>query len=133
LMNIMSDLFDLGAELATAQSERGQALLARDLNSAVDAGRISHLETLIDAAENRLSPLKNFILPTGCELSARFHLARSAVRNAEQNMVMLLDSGESVRGEALAYVNRLSDLLFVWSRLANVEAGIGESAWIARK
>jgi cob(I)alamin adenosyltransferase len=133
LLHIMSDLFDLGAELATMPTEKGRALLARELSSQVNAARVTHLEHLIDLVDIRLSPLKTFILPTGSEVSARLHLARSAVRHAEQCMVKLIDEGESVRTEPLAYVNRLSDLLFVWSRLANLEAGIPDHPWVARK
>jgi len=92
--------------------------------------RVSDLEKLIDAAEIALSPLKTFILPTGCEAAARLHMARSQVRFAEQEIVDLAKK-EAVREELLSYINRLSDLLFVWARFANHIASIPDVQWVA--
>lgn len=116
LKEIMSDLLDIGSELAMAPQ-----------NLKVD--RIDILEQLIDRADQELPMLKNFVLPTGCELAARFHLARTAVRNAEQQVIALRESGEAVRPELIIYLNRLSDLLFTWSRLANIKSHTKEVLW----
>lgn len=129
---IMSDLFDLGAELATPNTDAQDKLGSR-LDTAIGAPRIAELEALIDAAEDALSPLKTFVLPTGTEAAARLHVARTVVRRAERDIVALNAAGETVRTEALAYVNRLSDLFFVWARVLNHEAGLGDVPWQARR
>ncbi len=126
---IMSDLFDIGAELATAPTDSAHHKLEKMLESMVNNARILELENHIDAAETMLPALKTFILPTGSEGAARFHLARTSVRYAEQEIVALKEQGEQVREEVIAYVNRLSDLMFVWARLCNVETGIKDVLW----
>lgn len=118
LLAIMSDLFDLGAELAMVPKK----ILGNH--------RVEALEKLIDQADQELPVLKNFILPTGCELAARFHLARTAVRQAEQQVISLREIGETVRPELIIYLNRLSDLLFTWSRLANIQNHTQEVLWV---
>ncbi len=133
LPTIMSDLFDVGAELATAPIEGAHDKLKTRLDSNVNMSRISELESFIDSAEEQLSPLKSFVLPTGCDAAARLHLARTAIRYAEQQVVGLMEIGEFVQPEALAYVNRLSDLLFVWARLSNHLAGVPDVLWLTRK
>ncbi len=120
LPGIMSDLLDLGAELASTPERKAQTAF-------LNATRVTHLENLIDQSEAQLPQLKNFVLPTGCELSARLHLARVAVRLAEQEVVAL---GEPVRPEVLQYLNRLSDLCFSWARWANILAGHEEVLWV---
>jgi cob(I)alamin adenosyltransferase len=130
---IMSDLFDLGAELATPDDERAHEKLGARLVSAVGDARVGELERLIDAAEAELTPLSTFVLPTGTECAARLHVARCAVRRAERSVVELKDGGAQVREVVLHYLNRLSDLLFVWSRFANARAGVGDIAWKPRK
>ena len=126
---IMSDLFDIGAELATAPTDSAHQKLEKMMKSRVNNARILELENYIDIADNMLPALKTFILPTGSEGAARFHLARTSVRCAEQEIVALQEQGELVREEVLAYVNRLSDLMFVWARLCNLEAGIKDVPW----
>ncbi len=122
LTQIMSDLFDLGSELATVPHKA-------EKNTYLNADRITQLENLIDQADPQLPTLKNFVLPTGCELAARYHLARTAVRNAEQQVIALQNTGESVRPELIIYLNRLSDLLFTWARLANIQTNTEEVLW----
>ena len=117
LTSIMSDLFDIGAELATAK------------NTEISAERVTKLEHYIDEAEEQLPPLRSFILPTGCEAAARLHMARTAVRRAEQEIVSL---GE-VRDEVIMYINRLSDLLFVWARLCNHKNNLPDILWTANQ
>lgn len=120
LRSVMSDLLDLGAELASVQERTPQTAF-------LGTPRVTHLEQLIDHSEAQLPALKNFVLPTGCELSARLHLARVAVRAAEQEVVAL---SEPVRPEILQYLNRLSDLCFSWARWANILAGQEEVLWV---
>lgn len=117
---IMSDLFDLGAELASIP-QKNQVLLG--------AHRVQVLEHLIDKADQDLPALKNFVLPTGCELAGRLHLARTAVRQAEQGVIGLREQGEPVRAELIIYLNRLSDLLFTLARWANIKNNTSEVLW----
>lgn len=130
LQEIMSDLFDVGAELATPVPAEGA--LARKLVTRVDDKRVAELEMLIDDVEAEVPPLKTFVLPSGTDAAARLHFARTVVRRAERDIITLTSSVH-VRGELVVYVNRLSDLLFAWARLANHRAGTGDVAWSARK
>lgn len=132
LPGIMSDLFDVGAELATPTA--GENALAQKLVTRVDAARIAELERLIDAVENEVPPLKTFVLPAGTDGAARLHFARTVVRRAEREIVSLsASSSVTLRDDVIIYVNRLSDLLFAWARLTNHRAGVGDVAWSARK
>jgi cob(I)alamin adenosyltransferase len=132
LPGIMSDLFDVGAELATPTA--GADALAQKLVSRVDAARIAELERFIDAVESEVPPLKTFVLPAGTDGAARLHFARTVVRRAEREIVSLGGTtGITLRDDVIIYVNRLSDLLFAWARLANHRAGVGDVAWSARK
>jgi cob(I)alamin adenosyltransferase len=129
-VRIMSDLFDVGAELATPP-KAAEKLDAR-LDTAVGSARISELEAWIDEAEAHLAPLTTFVLPTGTALAAHLHVARTAVRAAEREVVSLR-ADAPVREELLRYLNRLSDLLFVWARYANWKADTPDVPWEARK
>ncbi|CAA7621633.1 cob(I)yrinic acid a,c-diamide adenosyltransferase [Magnetospirillum sp. UT-4] len=114
LARIQNDLFDLGADLCNPAAEGeapGQAL--RMVQPQVD-----RLEAEIDAMNQSLAPLTSFILPGGSPASARLHLARTVVRRAERLMVALAEA-EPVGPAAIAYVNRLSDHLFVLARRMN--------------
>ncbi|HEY4219903.1 MAG TPA: cob(I)yrinic acid a,c-diamide adenosyltransferase [Myxococcota bacterium] len=130
LLDIMSDLFDVGAELATPPSALHK--LGGKLDSSVNADRAAALERLIDAVDAEVPPLAAFVLPTGTDAAARLHVARTGVRRAEREIVSLARDA-SVRGDVIVYVNRLSDLLFAWSRLCNHRAGVGDIPWRARK
>jgi cob(I)alamin adenosyltransferase len=139
LAGIMSDLFDVGAELATPPPSN--AKLDEKLVSAVDAARVAELERFIDAVDAEVPALKTFVLPTGTDAAARLHIARAAVRRAEREIVSFTDTSPGadrdisgvVRPDVLVYVNRLSDLLFAWSRLCNHRGGKGDVPWRARK
>lgn len=134
LEEIMSDLFDLGAELATPPDESAAAKLGQRLASNVDERRVAALEREIDEADGALPPLKTFVLPTGTELAARLHVARTVVRRAERAVIELRDAdAQPVRGEVIRYLNRLSDLMFALARKANHDAGVGDIPWRARK
>jgi cob(I)alamin adenosyltransferase len=124
LQSVQRDLFALGAQLADA---RGGKTQATD-KAAVPDARLVELEQAIDRAQALLPPLRSFILPGGCEAGARLHLARTVCRRAERRIAALAES-EPVAPVVLAYVNRLSDLLFVLARLANDRARIQELTW----
>lgn len=122
LARVQNDLFDLGADLATPGGGKFEAL--RIVSSQVD-----RLETEIDAMNSHLSDLTSFILPGGSPASAALHLARTVCRRAERRTVEFLDkNGGDPHREALRYLNRLSDLLFVAARHANAQ-GAGDVLW----
>ena len=123
LAHVQDDLFTLGAELAYTGGGMTEVAPSR-----VYQNLCRQLETWIDDASAATGPLTHFILPGGCELAARLHMARTCTRRAERAVVALADL-ESVRGEVLVYLNRLGELLFVWARLANRQAGSAETAW----
>ncbi|HET6396816.1 MAG TPA: cob(I)yrinic acid a,c-diamide adenosyltransferase [Pseudoxanthomonas sp.] len=116
LTAVQHQLFDLGGELCIP----GHAAIA-------DAD-VEALERQLDRYNADLPPLKDFILPAGGEAAARCHLARTIVRRAEREAVALSRT-EAVRGEALRYLNRLSDLLFVLARVLARADGQGEVLW----
>ncbi len=128
LARLQSELFDLGAELATPPA-RLDSKLGQRVPLVTDE-RIGELETHIDRMEAALEPLKAFILPGGTPLAAALHVARAVCRRAERRTVTLayMDA-DAVRPEALRYLNRLSDLLFVLARYANHGAGVPDVPW----
>ena len=129
LREAQSALFDLGGELATPRArERAAAGMVAPL---VGADAVGRLEGWIDALEGELEPLTQFILPGGAPAAAALHLARAICRRAERRAVTLADA-EEVAGEALRYLNRLSDFLFVAARAVNRRAGAAEPRWTAR-
>ena len=114
LVRVQNDLFDLGADLATP----GEDFAPSEMVLRIVPAQVAWLEGRIDAANEGLAPLTSFILPGGSEAAARLHVARAAVRRAERAMTALA-AAEPVNPAALAYVNRLSDLLFVLARVSN--------------
>jgi cob(I)alamin adenosyltransferase len=132
LPGIMSDLFDLGAELATPPG-KGEESLNHRMDSRIDEERVAELEEWIDVAEEDLAPLKTFVLPTGTEAAARLHMARTVLRRAEREVVAFHHDQGPLRPALLIYLNRLSDLLFVWARFANAKAGHEDVPWQAKK
>ena len=110
LARIQNDLFDLGADLATAEETAPALRITTD--------QVTRLEQEIDAVNANLQPLTSFILPGGTELAAWLHLGRTVARRAERQMTELA-SKEVVNGDAMKYVNRLSDHLFVLARRLN--------------
>lgn len=114
LTRIQNDIFDLGADLATP----GDDFAPSEMVLRIVPAQVEWLEQRIDAANESLEPLRSFILPGGSEPAARLHVARTAVRRAERSMTFLA-AAEPVNPAALAYVNRLSDYLFVLARSAN--------------
>ena len=125
LAGLQSDLFAVGAELATPPSQ--EAKLAAHMQLALDE-RTAALEAEIDRLEAELPPLKAFILPAGTPPAAALHVTRAVCRRAERRVVEL-SKVATVRPEILRYLNRLSDLLFVLARYANHLAGVPDTPW----
>lgn len=119
---IQNDLFDVGADLATPHTGRKAKGALR-----VVAAQTARLEREIDAFNAALQPLKSFVLPGGTPLAAALHLARTVVRRAERAVAALADK-ERINPEALKYLNRLSDHLFVLARHAN-DKGRADILW----
>jgi cob(I)alamin adenosyltransferase len=119
LRRIQNDLFDLGADIATPGEVEGALRIT--------AGQVERLEHEIDAMNADLEPLRSFILPGGSPGVAALHLARTVVRRAERSAVAL-SQAEQVNPAALAYLNRLSDLLFVAARFVAAKDG-GDILW----
>ena len=97
----------------------------------IAAGQVQRLEREIDRLTGELPPMKNFILPAGSRAGAALHLCRTVCRRAERKIVELA-ARAPVSLEALAYINRLSDLLFTMARAANLRAGGREIPWMAK-
>ncbi len=122
LLEIQKQLFTLGAELASVNpSEKMKEGFIQPSHTQI-------LEKMIDALEEKLPPLQNFILPGGCKAASLLHLARTTCRRAEREIVHLSHS-QKLREEILVYINRLSDLLFVMARSANLEAKVEDILW----
>ncbi|MCA1492547.1 cob(I)yrinic acid a,c-diamide adenosyltransferase [Sinorhizobium alkalisoli] len=129
LMRIQNDLFDLGADLATPDT--GEKPAYEPLR--IVAAQVARLEGEIDRLNAELEPLRSFVLPAGSAASAALHAARAIARRAERHMVALAETeGETVSHEAIAYINRLSDFLFVAARWAN-DKGRADVLWIPGK
>ncbi|BCQ64326.1 cob(I)alamin adenosyltransferase [Pseudomonas sp. NFPP10] len=111
-------LFDLGGELAMP------------VYQALNEAEVQRLEAAIDLWNEELGPLENFILPGGSALIAQAHVCRSLARSAERRC-QHLNAVEPLQGVGLAYINRLSDLLFVAARLIAKRQGIAEILWQA--
>ena len=116
LTSVQHQLFDLGGELCIPG------------HAAIFDADIARLEEQLDAFNEPLPALKDFILPGGGEAAARCHIARTVVRRAERETVSLARQ-DAVRPEAVRYLNRLSDLLFVLSRVLARASGHGETLW----
>jgi cob(I)alamin adenosyltransferase len=118
LEQVQNDLFDLGADLSVPMEDDRERLR-------VSGAQVQLLEQLCDQVNAGLEPLKSFVLPGGGEAAARLHLARTVCRRAERRAVELGESAE-LNPAALAYLNRLSDLLFILARAAS---GGDERLW----
>ena len=124
LARIQNDLFDLGADLATPNRAPGAPEALR-----IIAAQVARLETEIDDLNGSLAPLESFVLPGGSAAAAHLHHARTVCRRAERTAVAFVSEDSSgTHAEALRYLNRLSDLLFVMARAANAQ-GPGDVLW----
>jgi cob(I)alamin adenosyltransferase len=128
---IQNDLFRLGADLSTPFEEdrtRGRLVIER-----LEPERTAQLEAWIDAMEDELPPLANFILPGGHPAAAALHTARTICRRAERRCAALASSeaggGLAINPAILPYINRLSDLLFVLARVVNYRNGVPDVIW----
>jgi cob(I)alamin adenosyltransferase len=120
LRRIQCELFDLGAQLATPQAAKER----------ITAAHVESLEAAIDACDARLPPLQSFILPTGTPVAAAMHVARTVCRRAERRVVTLAaEPGTSIPANAIEYLNRLGDLLFVLARSANRRDAVADDPW----
>jgi cob(I)alamin adenosyltransferase len=124
LARIQNDLFDLAADLCSPDLGKGPG----GERLAVNAQQVKRLEDEIDLLNADLAPLRTFVLAGGTPAAAHLHVARTVCRRAERVIVELKDSGESVSPEVLAYINRLSDFLFVASRHLN-DKGARDVLW----
>jgi cob(I)alamin adenosyltransferase len=122
LARIQQELFDLGAELSTPTPDGSAPKLA------IHQAHVDRLERELDAHNEPLAPLRSFVLPGGGPVGVACHLARTVCRRAERELVAL-SRNEPVRGEALRYLNRLSDYLFVLSRAVAHAFGEPEVLW----
>lgn len=123
LGRIQNDLFDLGADLCTPEDgKRSEGALR------IQASQVTRLETEIDAMNADLEPLKSFILPGGRAAAAHLHHARTVARRAER-LITELATAEAINAEAVKYVNRLSDHLFVLARQLN-DGGRADVLWV---
>lgn len=125
LVPMQRDLFSIGALLATPDLEKMEKHLSK---ASIDEQRITDLERAIDQCEQELEPLKAFIIPGGSRKGAVLHVARTVCRRAERRVVRLQRDVE-IPPLVVIYLNRLSDLLFVLARVANVRTGAGEVTW----
>lgn len=128
LATIQSDLFEIGADLAT---EGGRASLSRIVPAIAD------MERWIDASEAELPPLRTFVLPGGSRAAALLHVARTVARRAERHFWTLVfehdgPAEQKPPAEIGTYLNRLSDLFFSWARLANLRSGVADVPWVRR-
>ena len=129
LMRIQHDLFDLGADLATPEGAEKPAWEPLRITEA----QVTRLESEIDELNTHLQPLRSFVLPGGSQASAALHLARTVARRAERLIVELSTiEGEIVSTEAVQYITRLSDFLFVASRAVN-DNGKADVLWVPGK
>ena len=123
LETIVRELFAVGGRLA----DPDHRVAARVQKIVIGGAEVGRLEQWIDQLENELPPLRRFILPGGTPAGAALHLARTICRRAERRIVAL--GTDAVEADLLAYVNRLSDFLFVAARVVNRRAGVPELEW----
>lgn len=124
LLRIQSELFVLGADLATPMDVRVKV-------PRVNKPMITKLEKEVDELDKDLPKLKNFILPGGSEVGARLHLARTITRRVER-FIAILAKNERINLRSQIYINRLSDWFFVLARYVNKIEGVGETIWKGR-
>jgi cob(I)alamin adenosyltransferase len=122
LERIQNELFDLGADLSVPVADDRKERLR------IEAAQVEALEELCDRFNEGLEPLRSFVLPGGTETAARLQVARTVCRRAER-LAVGLDGSHGVNPEVLAYLNRLSDYLFIAARWSNARTGADEPLW----
>lgn len=125
LIKIQNDLFIVGSDLATVIEidEKNDKKVIRTTKEMIE-----YLEKQIDYFDEKLPPIKNFILPGGSKSAANLHHARTVCRRAERKVVRLMNSVD-ISAKVMIYLNRLSDFLFVLSRFENFQANIPDTIW----
>ena len=126
LMSIQNDLFDLGADLCRPNFEKDQEEEHPPLR--IIPGQVTRLENEIDKMNEKLEPLKSFILPGGSTLSAHLHVCRTVARRAER-LGFELATMEEINPSSIKFLNRLSDWFFVAARLVN-NNGLDDVLWV---
>lgn len=126
LLRVQHELFNLGSILATLPED------VHPKQARITDADVAQLEAEMDEMNEQLTPLRSFVLPGGSRLNAELHVCRTVCRRAERVCVALA-RGESVPAEAVRYLNRLSDALFVWSRWASQATGSDETLWEPNK
>ena len=122
LLRVQHELFNLGSILATLPED------VHPRQARITEAEVARLETEMDRMNEALKPLLSFVLPGGCRLNAELHICRTVCRRAERACVALARA-EPAPPEAVRYLNRLGDALFVWSRWASRAAGAPETLW----
>lgn len=126
LGRIQNELFHLGAELSVPAEQQTTVTGPR-----IESRHIKSLEAMMDRLQEELPPLENFVLPGGSPAAAHLHVARTVCRRAERLAVRLAGQ-EHVSQAALAFLNRLSDALFVMARYENLKKGVADVLWDSR-
>lgn len=126
LRRIQNELFHLGADLCVPESEKEKFPGPR-----IEPRHTADLEALMDRLTHELAPLENFILPGGHPAAAQLHVARTVARRAER-LLVALGREEPINASSIAYLNRLSDALFVMARYQNQVAGVEDPLWDSR-
>lgn len=126
LSRIQNELFHLGSDLCILEEDKAEMPVPQ-----IEQRHVDGLEADIDALQEDLEPLANFILPGGAIAAAQLHVARTVCRRAERILVTL-SRDEAIGAFAVAYVNRLSDLLFVMARWENQAKGGDDVTWDSR-
>jgi cob(I)alamin adenosyltransferase len=127
LRRVQNDLFDLGADIATPAGD-GDDFAPSQMVLRIVPTQVAWIEDAIDNANEALAPLNSFILPGGSAGASALHVARATVRRAERDLVAV-SVNEAINPQALAYINRLSDYLFVLCRKVN-DNGAGDILWV---
>jgi cob(I)alamin adenosyltransferase len=122
LLRVQHELFNLGSIMATLPED------VHPKQARVTEAEVAQLEVEMDRMNESLPPLRSFVLPGGSRLNAELHICRTVCRRAERICVALARE-ESIPGDAVRYLNRLSDALFVWSRWASHVTGAAETLW----
>ena len=126
LLRVQHELFNLGSILATDPGH------VHPKQPRVSAADVAQLENEIDSMNAQLGTLRSFVLPGGCRLNTELHVCRTVCRRAERGCIALKRK-ETVPEEAIQYLNRLSDALFVWSRWVCLKLGAEEVVWQPNK
>lgn len=122
LIWLQNKLFDLGAQLATEPESKYQP-------RRIDAADVARIEQAIDTVQEHVPPMRQFVLPGGTMAAAQANVARTVARRCERRMVAMQENGAEIDAQAMKFINRISDFLFVVGRECNILAGNQEIFW----